>query len=123
MDATNTVTPPPPSPDTVQPYLAPAVPRSIPLFYLFLLLLPLFLGGGLCEVLGLAELLGGLRHGAAVAAGVTVAPALLSFVLPPVPSPFPLFPLSPRIPVTHRFVSGGHHDMRVHKASSRYLCG
>lgn len=94
--------PPPPSPETAQPYLAPAVPGSIPLFYLLLLLLPLLLGGGLRKVLGLAELLGGLRHGAAAvaaaAARVTAAPALLSLPLPPAPSPFPLFPLSPPEP-------------------------
>lgn len=82
-----------------QPYLAPAVPGSIPLFYLFLLLLPLLLGGGLRKVLGLAELLGGLRHGAAAtvaAAPVTVAPALLLFALPPVvPVSSSCVPLSP----------------------------
>lgn len=85
---------------TAQPYLAPAVPGSIPLFYLFLLLLPLLLGGGLRKVLGLAELLGGLRHGAAAtvaaAAPVTVAPALLSCALPPVvPVSSSCVPLSP----------------------------
>lgn len=82
-----------------QPYLAPAIPGSIPLFYLFLLLLPLLLGGGLRKVLGLAELLGGLRHGAAAtvaAAPVTVAPALLLFALPPVvPVSSSCVPLSP----------------------------
>jgi len=67
-----------------QSYLALAVSGSIPLFYLFLLLLPLLLGGGLCEVLGLAELLGGLCHGAGAtiaAAPVAFAPALLWFAL------------------------------------------
>lgn len=64
-----------------QPYLASTVPGSIPLFYLLLLLLSLLLGGGLCEVLGLAELLGGLRHGAALV-------LLLLLLLSPLLQPF-----------------------------------
>lgn len=59
-----------------QPYLASTVPGSIPLFYLLLLLLPLLLGGGLREVLGLAELLGGLRHGAALVVVLLLSPLL-----------------------------------------------
>lgn len=67
---------------------------------LLLLLLPLLLGGGLRKVLGLAELLGGLCHGAAgtvaTAAPVTVAPALLPFALPlVVPVSSSCVPLSP----------------------------
>lgn len=115
---------PPLSLETARSYLAPAVPGSIPLFYLFLLLLPLFRGGGLRKVLGLAELLGSLRHGAAAtvaaAAPVTVAPALLSFALPPVvPVSSSLCPPSP---VAYYLFSGGHHDMCVYKASSWNVC-
>lgn len=113
-----------PSLETARSYLAPAVPGSIPLFYLFLLLLPLFRGGGLRKVLGLAELLGSLRHGAAAtvaaAAPVTVAPALLSFALPPVvPVSSSLCPPSP---VAYYLFSGGHHDMCVYKAGSGNVC-
>lgn len=114
-----------------QPYLAPAIPGSISLLYLFLLFLPLLLGGGLCEVLGLAELLGGLCHGAAATAAsapVAVAPALLSFALPPVvPVSSSCVPLSPEPPslttfplvatTTYVFVK-----QAVQTSGSRYLC-
>lgn len=113
-------TPSPPVSGDSQPYLAPAVPGSISLFDLFLLLLPLFLGGGLRQVLGLADLLGGLCHGAAATAAadpVAVAPALLWFALPPVvPVSSFCVPLSPE-PRPY-FSSGGHHDMSVCEAGS-----
>lgn len=94
---------PPALPHPEHPHLASAVPGSVPLFDLLLLLLPLLLGGGLREVLGLAELLGGLCHGAAVTA-TAAAPA------PSTSCPCLLF-LSPKPPSLHCplfLLSGGH---------------
>lgn len=119
--------PPPALPQPEHPYLASAVPGSIPLFYLLLLLLPLLLGGGLREVLGFAELLGGLCHGAAVtaAASVAVAPALLAAPSTSCPCFHPCLHLSPRAPVAYclLFLLSGGHAMCVTQGgvSSRYV--
>lgn len=107
-------------PHPEHPYLASAVPGSIPLFDLLLLLLPLLLGGGLREVLGLAELLGGLRHGAAATAAAA-APVAVAPALPAAPStscPCFLF-LSPKPPSLYcpRFLLSGGHAMCVTQGS------